>query len=407
MTKIEQLIPEPARADRSGLREVDVGELLPLVLDRETPWWRREPCATALAGRVPEARVPELIGSIHDASVENDVREALIEALSGRVELLPWLMHEDRRKESHRVYAAVLKARATLGDRSALPGLSSRAGWPDERVARPCKAGLDALLARYGLVTLLVGLDEGNVQDRIDALRVRHHAGEDVTDALADPERTVACTVAFLRHDEDRLRAYLDRAPTVEAKLWAVCALYWSGDADGEEDAEELYNALGRVEVAGLDEEVRRAILHEYLPDRTSMQTDPRWRLESFFTEPPAVVDEVGQLRRATQALIAAGLSADPPVSAAQDHGGNGFFTYHAIGFEDGRNRLLVSTLGPYVACEHPDRLGPAIRQALESAGFLWIDSAAGSVFVDGLHVSAIGGAREQDVHELLFFWID
>lgn len=105
------------------------------------------------------------------------------------------------------------------------------------------------------------------------------------------------------------------------------------------------------------------------------------------------------------QALNAAGLSPELLGSAARHHGGNGPGTYRVIEFKDGRERLLVSTLGRYVACERPDRTDPKARRALEAAGFLWIDPAAGSLLVDGLHVSGIGGTREQTVHQLLFFW--
>lgn len=194
-------------------------------------------------------------------------------------------MHKDRQRENYLVYATDLKVRAVLGDRLVLPELAGRASWTEDRVARPAKAGLDALLARYGLETLLTGLGTRSTRGRIAAITVRHHAGEDVTDHLADPDREVAyATACMCRRDEDRLLAYLDRAPTVEAKLWTAYALYWN--PYGEQDAEELFDSLGRVEIAGLDEEVRWAVLHEHMPDMTGPQTDPRWRLELLLSEP-------------------------------------------------------------------------------------------------------------------------
>ncbi|MFC7216992.1 hypothetical protein ACFQLX_02225 [Streptomyces polyrhachis] len=400
---IDILIPAPYQVDEHGLRRVAVDELLSCVLDAESPWWRRDPCAVALIGRVPKERVPALMERVRDADCERGIRAALLEVLSDRVELLPCLASGTQQDVRHEREATILKMRALLGDRSALPALAGTVGSSEVRAARLCGAGLDALVARYGLDALLTDFDDRLPQDRIRALRVRHRAGEDVTDALADPDREVAQEAArTCRLDVDRLRAYLDHAPTPEAKLWATYALACT--ARGEAYADEVYGALGPVEVAGLDDEICRAIVHTY-EVWSGSRTGPRWRLEALYSEPPAPVDEEGQLLRVAAALAAAGLSPQPPSSGAHDHGGGGRATYHAIGFADGRSRLLVSTLGRFVTGEDPGRTDSAVRRALESEGFRWIDDATGAVAVPDLAVGVLDHHPDLSVRDVLFFW--
>ncbi|MFE4827632.1 hypothetical protein [Streptomyces sp. NPDC056672] len=161
----------------------------------------------------------------------------------------------------------------------------------------------------------MVDLGDARPEDRAFHVRMRHRTGADVTGALADPDRGVAHLTQSLLSDPHRLRGYLDEAPTTEAKLWTAYALHrLTGDAA---ETRAIYDTLGRprVEVAGLDEELRSAILHEYASG-CERQSDPRWRIEALCTEPPTRPDQNEQLCQATGALTAAGLAPKPPVAS-------------------------------------------------------------------------------------------
>ncbi|MFF7200566.1 hypothetical protein [Streptomyces sp. NPDC008141] len=223
MRDIEALIPQAGREDAAALREFDADALARYVADRAHPWWRRRPCALALAGRVPEARVPALLARVRDCGDVGEVRRALLDVLADRDELLPWLRHEDRRTEkSYGMPEAFLLARGRLGDRTAVQELATLAADPWPRNQALGEAGLDALTDRFGLDAVLAGLGDARPEDRAFRVRMRARAGEDVTDALADPDRLVAHLAQSLADDADRLRLYLDEAPTTDAKLWAA-----------------------------------------------------------------------------------------------------------------------------------------------------------------------------------------
>jgi len=295
---------------------------------------------------------------------------------------------------------AFLKARGLLGDRTAAAELATLAAdpWPQRR--KEGEAGLDALVARHGRPAVLADLGDLRPEDRVFRIRMRHRDGEEVTDMLADPDRAVAHLAQSLLTDADRLRGYLDEAPTVEAKLWAAYALHrLTGDAA---ETGALYDTLGRplVEVTGLDEELRSAIVHEY-GRSCQRQSDPRWRIEALCTEPPVRPDPDEQLRRAAGALTAAGRLPQPPVSCGEYHRQGGG-TYHVIKFDGGA--LLVSTLGRFATGRDVDA---GVRQALESAGFRWIDEAVGAITVDGLCVYYFGRREPLDIRDLLFYWQD
>ncbi|MGW6945856.1 hypothetical protein [Streptomyces xanthophaeus] len=403
MSDIETLTPEAGRADAVGLRAHDADRLARCAADRAQPWWRRTACVEALTGRVPQARVGELLACVRDTEDSGTVRRALLGLLDDRTELLPWLRHEERRHESaYGMPDAVLRARGALGDLTAAPELATLAfsHWPTRRATG--EAGLDALVDRYGVEAVLGELGAGRPEDRAVALRVRHRAGEDVTDALADPDPQVAHLAQSFLTGPDRVRAYLAEAPTADAKLWAAYALHrLTGDRGPTLAA---YEALGRprVEVDGLDEEIRRAVVHEY-GHACEKQSDPRWRLEALCTEPPPAPDEQQQLAAATAALAAAGLAPRPAVSCGDAHRQGGG-TYHVIGYGAKGREVLISTLGPFAGNHEDD---PAARAALEAAGFRWIDAATGSVRVTGLGVYYFGGRDPLDVQTLLFYWQD
>ncbi|WP_225799298.1 hypothetical protein [Streptomyces sp. NK15101] len=401
MRKIDTLIPDRGQPDTAALRAHDPDALARYVLDPGKDWWRRRICAHALAGRVPEARVPGLFERIRDEDETAEVRIALLDLLAGRTELLPWLRDEAGRGDgSYGVAEAVLKARGLLGDRTAAPALSTLAASPWQRWREIGEAGLDGLTEHHGADAVLADLGEDRPEDRRFALRTRHRAGQDVIPYLADPDRDVAHLAHTLVADPGRLRAFLAGAPAPEAAVWAVCALH--GLTGDRAETRRIDERLGspRVEVDGLDEELRRAIVHEYAP-RCQRRSDPRWRLEALCTEPPGRPDRADRLARATAALTAAGLAPDPPVSAGAHHQ-QGDGTYHVISCGD--ENVLVSTLGRF-ATGHDDK-HPA-RRALEEAGFRWIDRATGGIEVTGLGVYYFGGRGPRDVDTLLFYWQD
>lgn len=400
---IKKLTPEAGRTDVLGLRAYDADALAGCAADARQPWWRRQACAEALAGRVPERRVPRLIACVQDTGDVSHVRIALLGLLADRPELLPWLRHEDRQQDgAYGMAEAVLGARGALGDLTAAGALATLAFSPWRGYRETGEAGLDALAARYGFEAVLTELGRARPEDRSTGVRLRHHAGEDVTDALADPDRAVAYRAQEFLTDPERMRGYLAGAPTEEAKLWALYALHRLTDDAAE--TRRLYGELGRprVEVAGLDEELRAAIVHEY-GQWAEERTDPRWRIEAVCTQPPPASDPAERLRRAVAALSAAGLAPKPPVSCGEDNG-SGDGTYHVIGYGESDVTVFISTLGPFATGDHDD---PDVRRALESAGFRWIDDAVASVEVTGLGVYYFGSRDPLTVGTLLFYWQD
>ncbi|MFJ3923376.1 hypothetical protein [Streptomyces sp. NPDC090022] len=414
ITTIRTLTPQAGRIDTAALRTYDADRLARCAADRGQPWWRRTACVDALAGRVPPGRIGSLLACVRDTGDVAEVRRALLGLLADREELLPWLRHEDRRHDgAYGMTEAVLRARGALGDLTAAGELATVAFSPWQHRRTAGEAGLDALVDRHGTAAVRAALDGDRPEDRACVVRLRRRADEDVTDALADPDPRVAHLAQSLTADPAALRGYLDRAPTADAKLWAAYALHrLTGDTAA---VRAVYEALGRprVEVEGLDEEVRRAIVHTYGPG-CEAGSDPRWRIEALCTPPPEPFDEDGQLRRAVAALAAAGLSPGPPVSCG-DHHQQGGGTYHVIAYRDPDDgagdgergapaTVFISTLGPF-AGDYED--APAARAALEAAGLRWIDATAGSVRVTGLGVYHFGERGPLDVHTLLFYWQD
>ncbi|MFJ9792558.1 hypothetical protein [Streptomyces globosus] len=402
---IRALAPEAGRIDGDGLRAYAAEELANCVLDRAEPSWRRLACAEALHGRVPQTHLEALLACVRDPHDAHEVRVQLLDLLSDREELLPWLRHEDRQGErGYRIEHAVLRTRTRLGDLTALAAvadLAFRPGWRDRMAGGEC---LESLVDRHGsaaVAAALDGLDEADPAVRALRIRLRDRNGEDITDSLTDPDPEVAYVTQDLITDTDRLRAYLAEAPTVDAALWAAYALYRLTEDPAPTRA--AYEALGRprVEVEGLDEDVRRAIVHEYVP-YCENGTDPRWRLEAICTDPPARPDQEDQLRRATAALTAAGLAPKPPVHCGEAHQ-QGDGTYHVIEYGAGKE-LSISTLGPWAGDFEGD---PDARAALESAGFHWMDATTGATRVSGLHVYYFGSRQPMDVHTLLYYWQD
>ncbi|MFG2712350.1 hypothetical protein ACGFX2_17620 [Streptomyces goshikiensis] len=400
---ITMLCPEAGRTDTAGLRGFDADALVECAADVAQPWWRRRACAEALAGRLPERGAGALIACLRNTGDVSEVRIALLRLLADRAELLPWLRHEDRHQDNaYGMAEAFLQARGALGDLTAAGALATLAFSPWRHRRETGEAGLDELAERYGAEAVLAALGGARPEDRSLGVRLRERAGEDVTDALADPDPGVAYRAQALLTDPERLRGYLAEAPTEDAKLWAVYALHRLTDDVAE--TRKLYEELGRprVEVAGLDEEPRAAIVHEY-GRWCEERSDPRWRIEALCTEPPPAADPAERLLRATAALTAAGLAPKPPVSCGEAHR-QGDGTYDVIGYGENGGEAHISTLGRFAADGDDD---PDVRRALEAAGFRWIDQAVGSIRVTGLGVYYFGYRDPLDVRTLLFYWQD
>ncbi|MFF0483835.1 hypothetical protein [Streptomyces sp. NPDC004435] len=401
MPTIDSLIPESGVRDTAALLAVAPDALADYVVDVRNAWWRRRICVQALAGRVPEARIPALLDRVRDSEDTGEVRIALLDLLCDRAELLPWLREEERSRESgYRMPGTLLRTRGLLGDRTAARALATLAFslWRHEQQLG--EDGLMALVERYGPEAVLAELDEDRPEDRAFAVWMRYREGGDVTPYLADPDRGVAHTAHELATDQDGLRACLAEDPATEAAVWAVLALHRI-----TEDAEEtrlLDARLGhpRVEVPGLDEELRRAIVHEYVAG-CARASDPRWRLEALCTEPPVRPDTADQTARAAAAVAAAGLAPKPPVSC-WEHEKQGDGTYYVI--ECDGQEVLVSTLGRFVMSHAHAH---AARPHLEDAGFRWIDQETADTEVTDLDVYYFGTRRPRDVDTLLFYWQD
>lgn len=417
MDDVDALIPDAGREDMAALQGVGPDVLARYVTNRSHVWWRRVPCARALTGRVPGHHLDALVAAVQDPNEAVVVRIALLDTLSGHTALLPWLQDPDRAREaSYGFPEAVLLARARLGDRTAVADLVTLANDPWRHRRTVADEALDALIARYGVRRILKDLDPTRPQDRSFALR---HGGDAVA-ALADPDTGVAYLAHTLADDGRRLRALVDaavdpsgrrRRPTVDTALWALCALHTLGV-----DITADYERLGRprVEIDGLDEEVRAAIRGHFVPD-SQPTTDPRWRVESICAADPGRYtgeasawsserseSEVARLERVTTALAAAGLAPAPPVPCG-DHHGSGGGTYYVVPTANGT--VDVCALGRFVTGDGADV--PVAREALVAAGLRWIDAEIGTVRIDGLDVYYFGSRGPLTVGALLFYWQD
>jgi hypothetical protein len=386
---IEELVPEAGKVDEAGLRAVPADELVRYLLGRKRPWWRRKPCALALRDRVPEKYVGVLLDRIRDVTDETELRMALLEVLP-RPELLPWLQAQGP-EQRYGLYEAILKARAALGDLTAVPALSTLANTPWQRQAAIGEAGLDLLVSRFGAIDAY--LDDARPEDR--AYKIRR--GANPLAAFADPDVGVAFLAAEHASalDDELLVDHVVTGPTMEARLWAMYALHKRG-----RDVRELWNALERprVEVPGLPEHIRLAILGEY---ELQARTDPRWRIERACTDPPSRLDEALLVANAVGALESAGLAPEPavPIGIVNQQGGG---TYYECKLRDG-GMIMISNLGPFVSgYEYP----PTAREALERAGYEWIGE-VGDIVVTGMCVYYFGKREPLDVRTLLFYWQD
>jgi hypothetical protein len=359
--------------------------LVSVVLDGRREWWRRRLCAFALSGRVPADSVPALLDLVRDSRVTTEVRVALLEVLPLSEELLAWL----RTTDDDVLDLAILRTRARFGDTTAVPALVRlmESEWYHRRAV--AEQGIDMLGQRAVLDAL--GFDSAlslmlfGPTPEARVLGVRW-ADPDITQALADEDRMVA------REAYDRLadvtdnhaelaRMVADRAP---GHLWALAVLAARG-----EPVDAQWDALGRprVDVPGLPEDVRAAIVREYVPG--TRDTDPRWMLEAACLpgrEPEDVL---------TEALAALAPYRPASPMTAGDHHQQGEGTYHVV--ETTAGRVLVSTLGRFYWAENIPEL----------PGFRRIDDVLGGIVVSGLPVYFFGRREPLTVHDLVFYWQD
>lgn len=359
--------------------------LAAVVLDSGQEWWRRRICAFALSGRVPAASMPALLDLVRDHRVIIEIRVALLEILPPSEELLTWL----RTADDDALGLAILRTRARFRDATAVPALVRlmASEWHHRRIV--AEQGIDMLGQRVVLDALgfdsVLSLMLFGLTPEARVVGVRW-ADPDITQALADEARMVA------REAYDRLadvtdnhgeltRMVADRAP---GHLWALAVLAARGEL-----IDERWDELGtpRVDVPGLPDDVRAAIVRQYVPG--TRETDPRWLLEAACLpdrEPEDVL---------TDALAAlAPYEPASPVTAGEHHR-QGEGTYHVIGTTEGD--VMVSTLGRFYRAENIPVL----------PGFRRVDDELGSIVVTGLPVFFFGDREPLPVHDLLFYWQD
>jgi hypothetical protein len=396
---IQRFIPEAGQVDEAGLRTVDPDMLAQYVRRASNPWWRRRPCVHALRDRVPAAQVESLFDCVCDPIDTAEVRVALLDVLPLRESWLPWLRAYTG-ENRHGVREAILKARAALGDLTVVPDVATLAHDPASRLRVIGEAALETLIDHHGIATIEAALGTERPEDRVFHVRMLARRGGDVIGAFADPDTnvaTVACELAVtseVPHDETLLD-HVVTGPTIASRLWAAYVLYRRG-----RDIRDLWRAIDspRIEIAGLPDEIRHAILREHAG---TPPTDPHWLVERVCVELPTP-DVEAQLVRANAALDAAGLAPGPAVEIGEvNQQGGG--TYHVIGLVD-HGAISVSTLGPFVTSDDEQ---PLARRALMAAGFRWIDPEVAAIRVDGLSVYYFGERAPLDVGTLLFYWQD
>jgi hypothetical protein len=266
-----------------------------------------------------------LVDCAGDAGVSTEARAALLAVLSTpgaphSDALLLWLRAQEAEPPPYWLDLAVLRARAGLGDMSAVRPLAELAADPWRQHGGVGKQSIDTLIEIRGLAAVLaeLGADSAtslatsgaSVAARLLGLRLQWREGVDVSPSLADASVVVARTaydlLAGARGDDDALIEMVDqRRP---GHLWALAVLHRRGHP-----IRDVWEALGSPSVDLLDVplDVRRAIVREYVPGQR--ETDPRWLVEAACLEPSPDPDERGLLRDAAGALAGAGLEPQAP----------------------------------------------------------------------------------------------
>ncbi|MEJ3653423.1 hypothetical protein WEH80_10600 [Actinomycetes bacterium KLBMP 9759] len=398
------------------LRGWPPGPLVDLAVDEAEPWWRRRCCVEALAGRVPPERAGELLACAFDEEATTEVRGALLDVLSvpgapHEGVLLDWLQAQPLDGQPYDMDLAILRARGALADLDAAGVLADLVADPWPHRAQVGRDGLDllvdrhgphAVVARLGARTAAQLLTGGSTMGRRLAAQ---RLVDDVTPALGDPSRPVARAayeqLATTGDHHAELQRLAECGGRGAAQHWALAVLAARGT-----DIRAAWETLGRprVELPGVPDDVRSAILHTYGPGQP--ETDPLWLVEQACTEPAGPVDVAELLDHAVAALANAALLPREPVSAG-DWNDTGWGTYHVISTAVGD--VVVSTLGPYVSAGHDvddESVRPAV-DALVAVGFQEVDETLAATRFDGLAVYFFGDRQSLRVYDLLFFCQD
>jgi len=295
------------RTAAQRLTGVDADALAAFVLDRAEPSDRRRYCALALAGRVPPDRATAMMDRVRSTDEPPMLRGAILGALSTspgphHAELLALLHRIDDGRGDPRFPPAVLAARASLGDLTAVAAMVEVAADPIWFPRNPATAALEALVAARGPGLVLAELGATTPADlltsgatagaRVIGARLRHAEGGDLTPALADPVRIVARVAHDLMvADPDDRTGHPSLLDMVQRRgtgwEWALAVLARRGHRP---------DAIPRVALPEIPTDVREAVVRRYArtaspyrkPYRTAdgylsvmVYTDAQWR--TFF----------------------------------------------------------------------------------------------------------------------------
>lgn len=405
---------EVIERELAGVSPVAIADL---VLDKDEAVWRREACAKALAGRVPDERAMALVAYVCDNDFSALLIAALVEALNVpgrpyRDALRARVVERGNSFIAERLNPRALLDEAASGDAVALRLLTVLAASPWKGRQAAGERAIDELIERHGLDAVLAMFEAGSPDalarsalrpaERLLGLRLLRRAGGDVSSCLGDESPMVSRTAYDLLSDgygDDSTLLTMVREGR-PGYLWALPILHRRGH-----DIRPLWEGAGspRVEVPGVPPDVREAIVRRYTPGQRG--TDPRWLIEAALLDPPPPPGELYDLREerldaARQALADAGLRPGEPVPAGRSEG-SGEGTYHVIATEAGK--VWVSTLGPYFRFEGDAR----VKTALQDAGFRHIDPELGETRFTGLAVYFFGSREPLSVGNLLFYWQD
>ncbi|MEZ4294315.1 MAG: hypothetical protein R3B70_05015 [Polyangiaceae bacterium] len=420
---------------KAALAPFSPSVLVEIARSREA-WLVRRAAVRALDGRVDDGVAGALLEISLDAREVTELRCAALDVLAraGRTESVPALRRlraeiDAMQSPPYGLGDAVVSACARLGDiEAAVAALRLRYdAWTHRR--HTGEAAVQALQERVGTLGLARAFGAADASaEELGGLSRRHPeavvrrwaidvAPADapwLTETLGDEEWVVAegAEAAILRGGPavgESLRALAREAGAApEVRARAILALLRRGQ---EEEARSLWSAFedGRIELIGVPDAIRRAVLHHYLPGQRG--TDPRWVLEGeldlgidLHTERYAGPDEAPEqiLAAARQALEQAGFTSGKatPIGFIRQQGDG---TYCHL--ETSAGVLEISELGRFVATE--EDLPARARESLKQAGFLFVEGALAADFFDGLNVYFFGRREPLSIYNLLFYWQD
>ncbi len=441
------------------LRRLDPADVARVAADESVEWWRRQPCALSLEGRVPEALAPALWARVKDDGDVAEVRVALLAALGTwwaearspaatklADQALKWLRTRPLDTLPYGMDQAVILARSQLGDLEVADLLARLAHDPWSHRAAVAEQATAAFISARGQAALLGAFGVDDLDTLMIAGPTPHarHFGVKLWQwakpapdpaplliALHDESIIVAQAAAALLHraalDDEVLLALFDRnqdalwvaaqAPApltgrAGAAAWALVVagrrcIPAAGESEGEADelAPEVRARLDpldavRVPLPGVPQDVREAILRAHLPGERT--TDPRFHLEGLGLGGCDLDAEAQHPGRAHAALAAAGVRVREPTPIGEVYGQGGG-SYAVI--DAGGTSIDVCTIGPFARSE--GSASGHIVGILESVGLRFIDAELGARVFEGLGVYYFGKREPLTVGELLFYWQD